>query len=69
MCLFGDVTSQPVSISGLPVVIFPGNVGGEHTLAEIVKKWRPIIPMSMCCVEDGSNLALWCGVVSCSLGM
>ena len=33
---------------GLPVVIFPGNVGGERTWAEIVEKWRPTIPMNRC---------------------
>jgi hypothetical protein len=49
---------------GLPVVIFSDNVGGEDMSAEIVEKWRLIISMSTCCVEDGSNSALRCGVVS-----
>lgn len=33
---------------GLPYVVFPGNVGGEYTLAEVAEKWRPIIPVNRC---------------------
>jgi uncharacterized protein YgbK (DUF1537 family) len=32
----------------LPYVVFPGNVGGEYTLAEVVEKWRPMIPVNRC---------------------
>lgn len=34
--------------SGLPYVVFPGNVGGEFTLAEVAEKWRPSIPVNRC---------------------
>lgn len=33
---------------GLPYVVFPGNVGGDYTLAEVVEKWRPSIPANRC---------------------
>ena len=33
---------------GLPYVVFPGNVGGEYTLADVTEKWRPIIPVNRC---------------------
>jgi uncharacterized protein YgbK (DUF1537 family) len=33
---------------GLPYVVFPGNVGGDYTLAEVVEKWRPSIPINRC---------------------
>ena len=33
---------------GLPYVVFPGNVGGEYTLAEVAEKWRPSIPVNRC---------------------
>ncbi|KAJ4350923.1 hypothetical protein N0V95_004317 [Ascochyta clinopodiicola] len=33
---------------GLPYVVFPGNVGGEYTLAEVAEKWRPMIPVNRC---------------------
>ncbi|KAJ4321094.1 hypothetical protein N0V94_003041 [Neodidymelliopsis sp. IMI 364377] len=33
---------------GLPYVVFPGNVGGEYTLAEVTEKWRPMIPVNRC---------------------
>lgn len=33
---------------GLPYVVFPGNVGGDYTLAEVVEKWRPSIPVNRC---------------------
>lgn len=34
--------------AGLPYVVFPGNVGGEYTLAEVAEKWRPSIPVNRC---------------------
>ena len=33
---------------GLPYVVFPGNVGGDYTLAEVAEKWRPTIPVNRC---------------------
>lgn len=33
---------------GLPYVVFPGNVGGEYTLAEVAEKWRPSISVNRC---------------------
>ncbi|KAH6642912.1 hypothetical protein C7974DRAFT_112704 [Boeremia exigua] len=33
---------------GLPYVVFPGNVGGDFTLAEVAEKWRPSIPVNRC---------------------
>ena len=33
---------------GLPYVVFPGNVGGDYTLAEVAEKWRPMIPVNRC---------------------
>ncbi|KAF1355992.1 hypothetical protein EJ07DRAFT_167836 [Lizonia empirigonia] len=33
---------------GLPYVVFPGNVGGEYTLAEVAEKWRPAIAVNRC---------------------
>jgi uncharacterized protein YgbK (DUF1537 family) len=40
--------SEECQHPGLPYVVFPGNVGGERTLAEIVEKWRPLIPVNRC---------------------
>ncbi|KAJ8113274.1 hypothetical protein OPT61_g4565 [Boeremia exigua] len=34
--------------AGLPYVVFPGNVGGDYTLAEVAEKWRPSIPVNRC---------------------
>ena len=34
--------------AGLPYVVFPGNVGGDYTLAEVAEKWRPMIPVNRC---------------------
>ncbi|KAJ4366105.1 hypothetical protein N0V83_007740 [Neocucurbitaria cava] len=33
---------------GLPYVVFPGNVGGEDTLATVVERWRLPTPMNRC---------------------
>lgn len=33
---------------GLPYVVFPGNVGGEYTLAEVVERWSMPTPMNRC---------------------
>ncbi|KAH7394293.1 hypothetical protein BKA66DRAFT_455958 [Pyrenochaeta sp. MPI-SDFR-AT-0127] len=33
---------------GLPYVVFPGNVGGEDTLATVVERWRLPNPMNRC---------------------
>jgi hypothetical protein len=63
-CAFWICDESTCKYPGLPIVILSDDVGGENMSAEIVEKWRLIISMSMCCVEDGSNSALRCGVVS-----